>query len=88
MLSHSYISMMKYREASSTMLTASGKRYLIEVVTVISSLPFRSSSGEVPLLLCDVAHVPSLSDQLRVLRVTVDNRHTHTGNNDGVTVKF
>ena len=60
--------------------TASGKRYLIEGYGDLP-LTFRSSSsGEVPLLLRDVAHVPSLSYHLLSLRIAADNGHTYTGN--------
>ena len=69
------------------MRTASGKRYPIEGYYDLP-LTFRSSSGEVLLLLCNVAHVPSLSYHLLSLRVAADNGHTYTGNKNGVTVKF
>ena len=61
--SHSSTGMIHYREANATMRTASGKRFPIEGY---GDLPFifLSSSGEVPLLLCNVAHVPSLSYHL------------------------
>ena len=42
---HSSISMINYREANSTMRTASGKIYLIEVVMVTSSLPFDQAAA-------------------------------------------
>ena len=79
--------MIDYRQANATMRTTSGKRYPIEAYGDFP-LTFRSSSGEVPLLLCNVAHVPSLSYQLLSLRVAADNGHTYTGNTTGVTVKF
>ena len=86
-MSHSSSGMMNYRKANATMRTASGKRYPIEGYGDLS-LTFRHSSGEVPLLLCNVAHVPSLSYNLLSLRVAADNGHTYTGNKNGVTVKF
>ena len=86
-VSHSSTGMINYREANATMRTASGKRYPIEGYDDLP-LTFRSSSGEVPLLLCNVAYVPSLSYHLLSLRVAVDNGHTYTGNKSGVTVKF
>ena len=49
---------------------------------------FRPSSGEIPLLLCKVVHVPSLGYHLLSLRVAADNGHTYTGNKNGVTIKF
>ena len=86
-MSHSSTGMINYREANATMRTASGKRYPIEGYGDLP-LTFRSSSGEVPLLLCNVAHVPSLSYHLLSLIVVADNGHTYTGNKNGVTVKF
>ena len=41
-----------------------------------------------PLLLCNAAHVPSLSYHLLSLIVAADNGHTYPGNKNGVTVKF
>ena len=76
--SHSSTGIINYREAYATMRTASGKRYPIEGYGDFS-LTFRSSRGEVPLLLCDVAHVPSLSYHLLFLRVAANNGHTYTG---------
>ena len=84
---HSSTGITFYREANATMRTASGKRYPIEGYGDLP-LTFRSISGEVPLLLCNVAHVPSLSYHLLSLRVAADNGHTYTGNKTGVTVKF
>ena len=54
-MSHSSTGWINYHEAYATIPTASGKRYPIEDY---GNLPaaFRSSSGEVPLLLCDIAH--------------------------------
>ena len=79
--------MINYREANATMRTASGKRYSIEGYGDLP-LTFRSSNGEVHLLLCNVAHVPSLSYHLLSVRVAADNGHTYTGNKSDVTVKF
>ena len=42
-----------YSEANASMCTASGKKYPIEGYGDIP-LTFRSSRGEVPLLLCDI----------------------------------
>ena len=50
------------------MRTASGKRYPIDGYGDLP-LIFRSSSGVVPLLLRNAAHVPSLSYHLLSLRV-------------------
>ena len=86
-MSYSSTGMINYREADATMRTASGKGYPIEGYGDLP-LTFRSSSGEVPLLLCNVAHVPSVSYHLLSLRVAADNGHTYTGNKNGVTVKF
>ena len=71
-MSHSSTGMINYREANATMRTASGKRYPIEGY---GDLPFtfRSSIGEVPLMLCHVAHLPSLRYHLISLRVAADN---------------
>ena len=57
-MSHLSTGMINYREANSTMRTASGKRYPIEGYGDLP-LTFRSSSGKVPQLLWNVAHVPS-----------------------------
>ena len=79
--------MINYRKANATMRTASGKRYPIGGYSDLL-LTFRSSSGEVPMLLRNVAHVPSLSYHPISLRVAADNGHTYTGNKNGVTVKI
>ena len=60
---HSSTGMINYGEAYVTMRTVSGKRYPIEGYGELP-LTFRSSSGEEPLLLCDVERVPSLSYHL------------------------
>ena len=71
------------RQPNATMRTARGKRYPIED---FGDLPLtcRSSGGEVPLLLCDVAHVPSVSYHVffRVSQPTT--WHTYTENKNGV----
>ena len=78
--------MINYREAESFMRTASGTRYPIEGYGDLL-LTFRSSRGEVPLLLRDVAHVPGLSCHLFSLRVAADKGHKYTGTSDGVMVE-
>ena len=40
------------------------------------------------MLLCTVAHVPSLTYHLLSLRVAADNGHKYTGNRDRETVNF
>ena len=60
--------MINYRKANATMRTASRKRYPIGGYSDLL-LTFRSSSGEVPLLLRNVAHVPSLSHHHLSLRI-------------------
>ena len=52
------------------------------------SLNFRSSSGDVPLFLLHVAHIPSLNYDLLSLRAVTETVHTYTGNPEGVTVFF
>ena len=86
-MSHSSTGMISCREANATMRTASRKIYPIEGYRNLP-LTFRSGSGEVPLLLCNVAHVPSLSYHLLSLRVAADNGYTYTGKKNGVIVKF
>ena len=88
-MSHSSTGMINYREANASMRIASGQRYPIDGCDDFP-LTFRSinSSGGVPLFLCNVAHVPSLSYHLLSLRAAADNWHTYTGNKNGVTVKF
>ena len=55
-----------------------------------SDLPlnFGSSSGNVPLLLCNVEHIPRLNYHLLSLRAVADNGHTYTGTHEGVAVFF
>ena len=50
--------MISYREANASMRTASGKRYPMEGYGDFP-LTFRSSSGEVPLLLCKLNMYPA-----------------------------
>ena len=57
-MSHSATGMLNYRESNAYMRTASGSRYPIEGYGDLP-LTFRSSSGNVPLLLRNVAHVPN-----------------------------
>ena len=85
--SDSSTGMINYREAIATMSTASGRRYPIEGYSDLL-LTFRSSNGEVLLLLCNVAHAPSVSYHLLSLRVAADDEHTYTGSKKGATVKF
>ena len=80
-ISHSSTGIIKYREANATMRKARGKSYPIEGYGDLP-LTFRSSSGEAPLLLCDVVHASSLS-----YHPTIDI-HTYTGKKNGVRVKF
>ena len=65
------------------MRTARGKRYPIED---FGDLPLtcRFSGGEVPLLLCDVAHVPSVSYHVFFRASQPTTWHTYTGNKNGV----
>ena len=69
------------------MRTASGERYPIEDYGDLP-LTFRSSSGDVPLLLIGITHIPTLSYHLLSLRVVADNGDNYTGNQDGVSVFF
>ena len=63
--------MINYREAKPFMGTSSDSRYPIEGYGDLP-LTFRSSKGEVGLLLRDVAHVPRLSYHLFSLRAAAD----------------
>ena len=51
-------------------------------------LIFRSSEGEVGLVLRDVPHVPLLSYLLFSLLAAADERHQYKGTREGVTVKL
>ena len=84
---HSATGMLNYRESNAYMRTASGSRYLIEGYGDLQ-LTFRSTSGNVPLLLRNVEHVPKLNYHLLSLRAVADNGHTYTGTKEGVTVFF
>ena len=54
----------------------------------VNPLTCRFSSGEVPLLLSDVAHIPSVSYHV-FFRVSQPTKwHIYTGNKDDVRVKF
>ena len=86
-MSHSATGMLNYRESNAYMRTASGSRYPIEGYGDLP-LTFRSSFGNVPLLLRNVAHVPKLNYHLLSLRAVADNGHTYTGTKEGVTVFF
>ena len=59
-MSHSATGMLDYRESNAYMRTASGSRYPIEGYGDLP-LTFRSSSGNVPLLLRNVAYAPKLN---------------------------
>ena len=86
-VSHSATRMSNYRESNAYMRTASVSRYPIEGYGNLP-LTFRSSSGNVPLLVRNVAHVPKLSYHLLSLRAVADNGHMYTGIQEGVTVFF
>ena len=86
-MSHSSTGMVSYRESNAYMRTASGSRYPIEGHGDLP-LTVRSSSGIVPLLLRNVAHVPKLSYHLLSPRAVADNGHTYTGTQEGITVFF
>ena len=78
---------MNYRESNAYMRTASGARYPIERSGDLS-LTSRCISGDVPLLLRNVAHVPSLNYHFLSLGADADKGHTYTGNHEGVAVFF
>ena len=86
-MSHSSTGMINYRESNAYMRTASGSRYPIEGYGDLP-LTFRPSSGDVALLLRNVAHVPKPNYHLSSLRAVADNGHTYTGTKEGVTVFF
>ena len=86
-MSYSSTGMLNYRETNAFMRTASGKRFPIEGYGDLP-LTFRCSKGELPVLLRNVAHVPSLSYHLFSLRAAADNGHTYTGTRKGVTLNI
>ena len=87
-MSHSSTGMINYRESNAYMRTARGSRYPIEGYGDLP-LTFRStSSGNVPVLLRDIAHVPKLNYHLLPLRAVAYNGYTYTGTKEGVTVCF
>ena len=71
---YSSTGMINYRGAESVMTTASSTNYPLEGYGDLP-LTFRSGRGEVSLLLCDDAHVPSLSCHFFSLRVAADRGH-------------
>ena len=86
-MSCSSTGMFNYRESNATMRTASGEKCPIEGYGDLP-LTLRSSSGDVPLLLRNVAHVPSLNYHLLSLRAIADKGHTYFGDQEGITVYF
>ena len=86
-MSHSATGMLNYRGSNAYMRTASGSRYPIEGYGHLP-LTFRSSFGDIPLLLRNVAHVPKLNYHLLSLRAVADSGHSYTGTQEGVTVFF
>ena len=62
-MSYLSIGMINCRKDNATICTASGKKSPLEGYGDLP-LAFRLRSGEVPLMLRDVAHVPSLSYRL------------------------
>ena len=86
-MSHSATGIINYCESNACMWTASGTRYPIEGYGDLP-LTFRSSSGNVPLLLGNVAHVSRLNYRLLSLRAVADNGHAYSGTHEGVTVFF
>ena len=62
-MSYSPIRMMNFRKSNAYMRTVSGVRYPMGGYGDLP-LTFRSSSGDIPLLLRNVAHVPSLNYNL------------------------
>ena len=86
-MSCSSTGMFNYRESNATMRTASGGKCPIEGYGDLP-LTLRSSSGDVPLLLRNVAHVSSLSYHLLSLRVIAEKGHTFFGDHEGITLHF
>ena len=86
-MSHSPTGIINYRESNAYMRTASGARYPIEGYGDLP-LTFRSSSGNLPPLLRNVAHIPRLNYYLLSLRVVADKGNSYTGTHEGVAVFF
>ena len=86
-MSPSATGMLNYRESNAYMRTASGSRYPIEGNGDLP-LIFRSSSGNVPLLLRNVGHVPKLIYHLLSRRAVADNGRTYTATKEGATMSF
>ena len=86
-MSHSSTGMINYRESNAYMRTVNDARYPIEGYGDLP-LTFRSSSGNISLLLRNVAHVLRLNYHLLSLRTVAYNGHTYTGTHEGVTVFF
>ena len=84
-MSHSATGMLNYRGSNAYMRTASGSRYPIEGYGHLP-LTFRSSFGDIPLLLRNVAHVPKLNYHLLSLRAVADSGHSYTGTQGGYRV--
>ena len=78
-MSYSSTGMINYRESNALLRTAGGAGYPIEGYGV-SSLTVGSRSGDVPLLLRNVAHVSSLNYHLLSLRAV-----SHKGHRPGST---
>ena len=86
-MSHSATGMLNYHESNAYVWTASGSRYPIKGYGDVP-LTFRSSSGDVPLLLRNVAHVPQLKYHLLSRRAVAANGHSYTGTQEEITVFF
>ena len=88
-MSHVSTGRINYCELNAYMRTASGAIYpVIEGYGSLLLTLLSSSSGDVPLLLGDEAHAPSLNYHIFSLRAVTENGHTYTGNHDGVNVFF
>ena len=79
--SYFLIGIMNYRESNAYMRTASGARYPIDGY---GDLPLTFQSSYLPLLLRNVARVPSLNYHIFSLRAVADKGHTYTGNHERV----
>ena len=71
---YSSTGMINYHEAKTFRKTTSGTKFSLEGNGYLL-LTFSHGRGEVPLLLCGVAHVPSLSCHFSSLRVVADREH-------------